>query len=128
MGHYLGNGSNITSRASSLLHQTKARSPCAFVPQSGSPVVPGSRGPAAQSPLDPLFPGDEGPPMSSDGNPSASGPPSVFISYASEDRAAARVLREALSNAGLDVWYDEDELTGGDAWDQKIRRQIRDCD
>ena len=54
--------------------------------------------------------------------------PSVFISYASEDRAAARTLRETLSAAGLDVWYDEEELTGGDAWDQKIRRQIRDCD
>ncbi len=54
--------------------------------------------------------------------------PSVFISYASEDRAAARVIRDALSAAGLDVWYDENELGGGDAWDQKIRKQIRDCD
>lgn len=54
--------------------------------------------------------------------------PSVFISYASEDRAAARALRDALSAAGLEVWYDENELVGGDAWDQKIRRQIRDCD
>ncbi len=54
--------------------------------------------------------------------------PSVFISYASEDRAAARTLRETLTTAGLEVWYDEEELTGGDAWDQKIRRQIRDCD
>jgi hypothetical protein len=26
------------------------------------------------------------------------------------------------------VWYDENELGGGDAWDQKIRRQIRECD
>src|SRR4026209_2187770 len=54
--------------------------------------------------------------------------PSVFISYASEDRIAARTLRDTLANAGLDVWYDENELTGGDAWDQKLRRQIRDCD
>lgn len=54
--------------------------------------------------------------------------PSVFISYASEDRAAARVLRDTLAAAGLDVWYDENELGGGDAWDQKIRRQIRDCE
>jgi len=54
--------------------------------------------------------------------------PSVFISYASEDRPAARALRDALGVAGLDVWYDESELGGGDAWDQKIRRQIRDCD
>jgi TolB-like protein len=54
--------------------------------------------------------------------------PSVFLSYASEDRQAARLLRDALPNYGLDVWYDESELGGGEAWDQKIRRQIRECD
>ena len=54
--------------------------------------------------------------------------PTIFISYASEDRAAARQLRDTLDAAGLDVWYDENELGGGDAWDQKIRRQIRDCE
>jgi len=53
--------------------------------------------------------------------------PSIFISYASENRAAARLLRDALEASGLDVWYDENELGGGDAWDQKIRRQIREC-
>jgi hypothetical protein len=52
----------------------------------------------------------------------------VFLSYASEDREAARLLRDALSAGGLDVWYDESELGGGEAWDQKIRRQIRECD
>jgi hypothetical protein len=71
--------------------------------------------------------------MSSASDPAATPPPappgrSVFISYASEDRAAARVLRDTLTAAGLEVWYDEQELTGGDAWDQKIRRQIRDCE
>ena len=50
------------------------------------------------------------------------------LSYATADRAAARALRDALGAAGLEVWYDESELTGGDAWDQKIRRQIRECD
>lgn len=66
--------------------------------------------------------------MSSAGPTPASPRPSVFISYASEDRVAARALRDAFVGAGLDVWYDENELGGGDAWDQKIRRQIRDCD
>jgi TolB-like protein len=66
--------------------------------------------------------------MSSAGNTPAAPRPSVFISYASEDRPAARLLRDALLATGLDVWYDENELTGGDAWDQKLRRQIRDCD
>jgi len=54
--------------------------------------------------------------------------PTVFLSYASEDRAAAQALRDALPHYGLEVWYDESDLTGGDAWDQKIRRQIRECD
>ncbi|HTV95586.1 MAG TPA: toll/interleukin-1 receptor domain-containing protein [Steroidobacteraceae bacterium] len=53
---------------------------------------------------------------------------SVFLSYASEDRQAARSIGDALTSFGLDVWLDESELGGGDAWDQKIRRQIRECD
>ena len=66
--------------------------------------------------------------MSSAGEPAhTTAAPSVFISYASEDRAAARALRDALSAAGLEAWYDENELGGGDAWDHKIRKQIRDC-
>jgi TolB-like protein len=28
----------------------------------------------------------------------------------------------------LEVWYDESELGGGELWDQKIRKQIRECD
>jgi len=53
--------------------------------------------------------------------------PSVFISYATADRAAARALRDTLTAAGLEVWLDEDELGGGEAWDAKIRNQIRTC-
>jgi TolB-like protein len=55
-------------------------------------------------------------------------PPTVFLSYASEDRKTARRLGDTLPAYGLEVWYDESELGGGDAWDQKIRKQIRDCD
>jgi TolB-like protein len=54
--------------------------------------------------------------------------PTVFLSYASEDRAAAQVIRDALPAYGMEVWYDESDLIGGDAWDQKIRGQIRACD
>ncbi len=28
---------------------------------------------------------------------------------------------------GLEVWFDENELRGGDAWDASIRKQIREC-
>lgn len=51
----------------------------------------------------------------------------VFISYASQDRQVARLLGQAMSAGGLEVWYDETDLGGGDAWDKKIRRQIREC-
>lgn len=54
-------------------------------------------------------------------------PKAIFLSYARDDAAAARRLAEALRSAGLDVWFDENELRGGDAWDTKIRRQITDC-
>lgn len=39
-----------------------------------------------------------------------------------------QAIRDALPGFGLEVWYDASDLTGGDAWDQKIRRQIRECD
>jgi len=55
-------------------------------------------------------------------------PPTVFLSYTSEDRQAVQGLRDALPACGLEVWYDESGLSGGDAWDHKIRRQIRECD
>ena len=55
-------------------------------------------------------------------------PASIFLSYASEDRGPARSIGNALAKLGIDVWLDESELGGGDAWDQKIRKQIRECD
>jgi TolB-like protein/Tfp pilus assembly protein PilF len=51
----------------------------------------------------------------------------LFLSYASEDSEAAAGICTALRAAGIEVWFDQNELRGGDAWDQKIRRQIRTC-
>ena len=51
----------------------------------------------------------------------------VFLSYASQDADAARRICEALRAAGVEVWFDQSELRGGDAWDAKIRRQIKEC-
>src|SRR5215471_10997210 len=51
----------------------------------------------------------------------------VFLSYASQDVEAARQICDALRTSGIEVWFDQSELRGGDVWDQKIRREIRDC-
>jgi TolB-like protein/Flp pilus assembly protein TadD len=51
----------------------------------------------------------------------------VFLSYASQDAEAARRICDALRTAGIEVWFDQSELRGGDAWDRQIRKQIHDC-
>jgi TolB-like protein/tetratricopeptide (TPR) repeat protein len=52
----------------------------------------------------------------------------VFISYASQDADAARRICEALRSGGVEVWFDQEGgLEHGDAWDAKIRAQIREC-
>jgi TolB-like protein/Tfp pilus assembly protein PilF len=51
----------------------------------------------------------------------------VFLSYASQDAEVAARICNALRGAGIEVWFDQSELRGGDAWDQSIRRQIKTC-
>jgi TolB-like protein len=51
----------------------------------------------------------------------------VFLSYASQDAEAASRVCEVLRAAGIEVWFDQSELRGGDAWDRMIRRQIKSC-
>jgi TolB-like protein/Tfp pilus assembly protein PilF len=51
----------------------------------------------------------------------------VFLSYASEDGEAAARICDALRAAGIEVWLDQSQLRGGDAWDASIRKQIRAC-
>ncbi len=51
----------------------------------------------------------------------------VFLSYASQDAEGAQKICEALRVAGIEVFLDQSELRGGDAWDQKIRHEIHDC-
>jgi TolB-like protein/Flp pilus assembly protein TadD len=51
----------------------------------------------------------------------------VFLSYASQDAEAVKRIADALRGAGVEVWFDQNELVGGDAWDAKIRKQIAEC-
>ena len=48
----------------------------------------------------------------------------IFISYSSQDRNFANPLYSALEDAGHDVWMDQENLEGGDAWLQMIQDNI----
>jgi TolB-like protein len=61
-----------------------------------------------------------------DSPPAAKGR-AVFLSYAREDSEAAKRIADALRAFGVETWFDQGELRGGDAWDVKIRGQIREC-
>ena len=65
----------------------------------------------------------QGEPLSKASKPTGA----VFLSYASQDAEAAQRICDALRVSGIDVWFDQSELRGGDAWDQSIRRQIKTC-
>lgn len=55
--------------------------------------------------------------------------PLVFVSYASENSAAARTIANRLLELGAgDVWLDKKELRGGDDWSTRIDQAIAECD
>ncbi len=58
---------------------------------------------------------------------SEAAPRAVFLSYAREDAESARHIAEALRAFGVEVWFDQSELRGGDTWDTNIRNQIKSC-
>jgi len=51
----------------------------------------------------------------------------VFLSYASQDAEAAQNICDVLRASGIEVFLDQIELRGGDAWDQRIRDEIHRC-
>ena len=51
----------------------------------------------------------------------------IFLSYASEDCAVVEKIKNRLEAEGMEVFFDKDRLEGGDEWDKKIRRNIRQC-
>ena len=50
----------------------------------------------------------------------------VFISHASEDKDVAKPLRDALTKAGIKVWYDDDRLELGDGIRATIDKGLAD--
>jgi hypothetical protein len=51
----------------------------------------------------------------------------VFLSYASQDTDAAQRVCDSLRAGGIEVWFDQSDLRGGDAWDAASRKQVKDC-
>ena len=49
--------------------------------------------------------------------------PDVFISYSSKDRAVAERVRDALAEAGYDIFWDQ-EIPAGTDWDSWIRERL----
>jgi signal transduction histidine kinase len=54
--------------------------------------------------------------------------PTVFLSYAREERVAARRLCESLRRRGVNVWFDEDSLIAGQDWLRTITAAIKKSD
>jgi hypothetical protein len=53
--------------------------------------------------------------------------PAVFISYARQDTHVAQQLNAALCDAGIEVWFDQQRLEGGDLYETRIRNSIDKC-
>ena len=51
----------------------------------------------------------------------------VFISYSRHDSAVVERLADALQAAGVEVWFDRNELKPGDAWATAILQGIQNC-
>lgn len=53
--------------------------------------------------------------------------PLVYLAHASEDKGVARPLAEALMACGINVWFDQWEITGGDSLRRKMEQGLGDC-
>jgi hypothetical protein len=55
-------------------------------------------------------------------------PGSVYVSCTREDRSAAERLAAVLDEAGLDAWFDRNEVQSGPRYENRIRQYIQQCD
>lgn len=59
--------------------------------------------------------------------PEKIGQDSLFISYAREDLQEVERLRAGIEEAGLEVWFDQEQLTAGVDWKLKIAANLKTC-
>ena len=52
--------------------------------------------------------------------------PKVFLCHDSRDREQVSDLEERLHQHGIDTWRDKQDLRGGDNWDRRIERVLKD--
>lgn len=55
-------------------------------------------------------------------------PGAVYVSCARGDRAAAERFAAVLDEAGLDAWFDRNEVQGGTRYENRVRQNIQRCD
>jgi TIR domain-containing protein/SIR2-like protein len=51
----------------------------------------------------------------------------VFLSYAREDLEAVKRLKSLLEKAGISVWFDMEQIKGGQDWERRIAENVRSC-
>jgi len=51
----------------------------------------------------------------------------VFVSYTREDLEAARRIADTLRSQGIEVWFNQDAPPGGEDWEAKTGKQVREC-
>jgi hypothetical protein len=55
-------------------------------------------------------------------------PGAVYVSCAQADRPAAERFAAVLDEAGLDAWFDRNDIQGGTRYENRVRQNIQRCD
>ena len=56
------------------------------------------------------------------------GPLRIFLCHSSEDKPAVRNLYQRLSNDGFKPWLDEEDILGGQEWEDEIPKAVKTSD
>ncbi len=54
--------------------------------------------------------------------------PIIFISHSHKDTSFVTGIQRTLATYGIDAWVDRNKLIGGEAWHQRLRTTIEQCD